>query len=65
MSNNDDDFELEVHLITTEYPDVIDDLTQYKGAARDERIKELLRLGLQAIQAQEACAALIAKAKLH
>ena len=63
MSKND--YVVKASLIRTEYPDVIEDITQYEGDARDERIKELLRLGLQAIQAQEACAALIAKAKLQ
>ena len=63
MSKND--YVVKASLIRTEYPDVIEDITQYEGDARDERIKELLRLGLQAIQAQEACAAAIAKAKLQ
>jgi hypothetical protein len=63
QGDTENTYQLEVHLSATEYPDVIEYLTQYKGDEREERIKELLRLGLQKSQAQDACTALIAKAK--
>jgi hypothetical protein len=52
--NTNNTFKLQVHLNAVEYADLINEIRQYEGAARDERIKELLHIGLQADQVAKA-----------
>jgi hypothetical protein len=54
--NTDNTYKLQVSLNAAEYLDVIEDITQHTGTARETHIIELLRSGLQATRALQTSA---------